>query len=221
MAGGDAENGRVMISGTIYGVVLNDMRQRAALAASFDAPPYARPPVAPVLYIKPRTCLSIGGGAVPIPAEIAEVEVAATIALLIERDVAQGGFGPDSIAAACLAIDVCEPHASFFRPAVRERCRDGFLPVGGLAPVPSDLGQVEIVTAINGVEAHRWSLDRLHRDAATLVADIAAFMTLAAGDLLLLGLPGDAPQARAGDRVEVTSGGLPPIAVRLVAEDAR
>ncbi|WP_174279659.1 fumarylacetoacetate hydrolase family protein [Sphingomonas bacterium] len=199
-----------MIGGTAYGVILNDQVERDALEPAFHAPPYDAPPRAPVLYVKPRPCLSVDGAAVPVPAELAAVTVAATIGLL---------FGDHGAAAACLALDVSEPHRSYFRPAIRERCRDGFLPLGAFAAVPADLDQ-PIVTRINGVVAHRWSLARLVRPVARLVADIAAFMTLAPGDLLLVGLAGDAPVAKVGDTVEVAMPGFELLRTRLTAEPA-
>ncbi len=53
------------------------------------------------------------------------------------------------------------------------------------------------------------------RDAASLISDISSFMTLAAGDLLLVGLPHDAPRARPGDLVRVECAGLAPLAARF------
>ncbi|HEX7761616.1 MAG TPA: fumarylacetoacetate hydrolase family protein [Caulobacteraceae bacterium] len=207
-----------MISGAAYGVVLNDARQRERLAEAFCAPPYRAPPKAPVLYIKPRNCFRFGGAPVPLPPELAEVEVAATLGLLLARDLAAAEPADvwASVGAMCLAIDVCEPHDSFYRPAVRQRCRDGFLPLGPFTASSPQVG--EIITDIDGGEAHRWSLDRLHRPIETLAAEISAFMTLCAGDLLLVGLAGDAPRARAGQTVTVRARGLPSLTTRLEAE---
>ena len=199
-----------MITGAAYGVILNDRRQLASRAAEFESAPYKSPPVAPVLYIKPRNCFSAGGAPVRVPATLEAVEVAATIGLL---------FGDAGVVAACLAVDVSEPHASLYRPAIVERCRDGFLPLGPFGPSPADPETTEIVTQINGADVHRWSLTQLSRDVAALQRDIGAFMTLGPGDLLLVGLAGDPPRAGVGDRVAVTGGRLPPLRFALEAED--
>ena len=201
-----------MIGGTAYGVALNDREQVAALGDALGEKPYGTPPVAPILYIKPRNCFAASGSAVPLPGDVAEVAVGATIA--IERALA----GPP---VARLAIDLFVPHASFYRPAIAERCRDGFLPLGPATALPAGLASIEIVTHIGGAERHRWSLSRLVRDPAALEREIATFMTLAPGDLLLCGIAGDAPTARAGDTIEVTAEGFAPLAVSLVAEQAR
>jgi len=212
-----------MIAGTVYGVVLNDSAERDQLAAAFHEPPYRAPPKAPVLYIKPRNCFNPGGASVRLGPDLIEVEAAATLGLLFGRDAAKhdAGSALASVAAACLALDVSERQANYYRPAVRQRCRDGFLPLGELAPFEPALLSGEIVTSVDGVTVHRWPLTRLVRDAATLIAEISAFMTLAAGDVLLIGLPHDAPRVAAGRRVTVTSSGLPPLNASFVTEDAR
>jgi 5-oxopent-3-ene-1,2,5-tricarboxylate decarboxylase/2-hydroxyhepta-2,4-diene-1,7-dioate isomerase len=191
--------------GTVYGVVLNDRVERAALVGAFSAPPYAVPPNAPVLYIKPRNTHVKSGAIVPVPGEVV---VAATLALTIGA-----GRRPDG---SRLALDIFEPHDSYFRPAIRERCRDAFLPLGGDGPVP--VGRETIVTSVDGVEVHRWSLDRMERSISALLTDVGDFMSLQPGDLLLVGLAGDAPRARAGARIEVACDGHPPLVALLSAE---
>ena len=201
-----------MISGTAYGVALNDREQLAGLGEALNAPPYGKPPVAPILYVKPRNCFAAAGAAVTLPADVAEVAVGATIA--IERSAA----GPQL---ARLAIDLFAPHASFYRPAIAERCRDGFLPLGAATAVPANLDAIEIVTTINGSECHRWSFARLIRSPDMLARDVADFMTLAPGDILVCGIAGDAPVARAGDMIAITATGFAPLSVTLAAEQAR
>ncbi|EJL30770.1 2-keto-4-pentenoate hydratase/2-oxohepta-3-ene-1,7-dioic acid hydratase [Caulobacter sp. AP07] len=206
-----------MIAGTVYGVVLNDAVERERLGEALAAAPYGAPPVAPVVYIKPRNCVSVGGAAVPTPGDAPRLTLAATLGLLFERDLVGDDPASAAIGGACLALDVFEPHDSYYRPAIRQRCRDGFLPVGGLATRPADPA-LEIVTLFDGQEVHRWSLSRLVRPVDQLIADLSAFMTFRAGDLLLVGVAGDAPQAQVGTQVTVRAAGLPSLATRLVAE---
>lgn len=197
------------ITGTIYGVILNDREEYPALAASFAEKPYAAPPVAPVVYIKPRQCVTTRGGAVSLPAEVSLLEAAPTLGLLFVRDVAQAAADDvwDAVGAVCLALDMSIPQENYYRPAVAQRGRDGFLPLGDfVAPRMAR----DIVTRIDGLETHRWSPQaRLARPIGKLVADLSAFMTLRAGDLLLVGLPGDAPQVRDGQNIEVQAEGFP------------
>lgn len=206
-----------MIAGNIYGVVLNDRPQLAQMAGDFAMPPYKKSPEAPVLYIKTRNCLSSGGSDIALDTGLAQVEIAATLGLLFGRAATRTSRenALDCVAGACLALDISEPEASYYRPSVRQRCRDGFLPLGDFSAFNPKLLGASIGTSVNGAATHSWSLERLARDTATLIADISSFMTLAAGDLLLVGLPQDAPRAGPGDRVDVTCDGLSPLAIRF------
>lgn len=211
-----------MISGTVYGAILNDREERKLLEGAFGEPPYKAPPRRPVLYIKTRNCLLSNNACVPVPADLARVEAAATLGLLFTRDArrvaAKGAL--DHVGGICLALDISEPQESYYRPAVRQRCRDGFLPLGQLTEFSPALLDGDIETRVDGEVAHAWSPKRLVRDAATLIADISAFMTLAAGDLLLIGLPHDAPRLANGNHVAVTAPGLPGLSVQLREESA-
>ena len=210
----------IIPSGTAYGVALNDAALVAQWDSAFSAAPYKAPPRAPVLYVKPRSCFSVGGAAIPLPPDVPRVQVAATVGLLFARDLCR--VRPEavraSVGAACLALDVSEPCDSYYRPPVRQQCRDGFLPMGRFAALPDVFA--DIVTEIDGVEVHRWSLERLLRPLERLAADVSAFMTLGAGDLLLLGLAGEAPTASAGQSIRISSLGLPALQTRVVPETA-
>ena len=121
-----------MIAGTIYGVALNDREQHARLATVFEEPPYKKPPQRPVLYIKPRNCLTGDGSRIPLSPDLTQVEVAATLGLLLGRDArrvtAEAALA--HVAGICLALDVAEPYDGYYRPPLRQRCRDGFLAAG-------------------------------------------------------------------------------------------
>lgn len=202
-----------MIGGTAYGTILNDRVELDRRGASFAEAPYQKAPDAPVLYIKPRNTFAASGSAVAVPADLAEVEVAPTLALLF-------GERPNVPIAAALALDICEPHESYYRPAIRQRCRDGFLPLGRFADWHADLAGLTIRTAIDGAPAHEWSLDRLLRGPLALAETLRPFMSLVDGDVLLVGLPGDAPRARAGQAIRVEAATLPALAITLVSETA-
>jgi 5-oxopent-3-ene-1,2,5-tricarboxylate decarboxylase/2-hydroxyhepta-2,4-diene-1,7-dioate isomerase len=212
----------MMIAGNIYGVVLNDRLQLAQMADIFAMPPYKAPPQHPVLYLKTRNCLMTDGDGIALDPDLADVEIAATLGLVFGR--AATKMSPakalDCVAGACLALDISEPETSYYRPTVRRRCRDGFLPLGRPGPFDRALMGADIITFVNGAKVHAWSPKRLARDAASLIADVSSFMTLAAGDLLLVGLPHDAPRAGRGDRVHVECAGLAPLAARFQSATA-
>ena len=211
-----------MIAGTIYGTALNDREEHAQLAAAFQAPPYNKAPHRPVLYIKPRNCLMGDASVIPLPSDLACVEAAPSLALLIGRDAARvsAQSALDCVAGACLALDIGEPRSSYYRPPVRQRCRDGFLRLGAIAAFEQAHLHDTIDIIVNDKAVGYWRLNRLVRGAAQLIADISSFMTLAAGDLLLTGIPHEAPSLAEGDGIVIRTSRLPSLSAHVARETA-
>jgi len=112
--------------------------------------------------------------------------------------------------------DVSIPHESYFRPAIRQRCRDGFCVIGPTSRVIPDLNRVEIRISINGEQQCTASTADLVRPVERLIADVTEFMTLRSGDILLVGEPPDAPLAGISDRVRVEVANLAPLENRMI-----
>jgi len=209
--------------GTVFGSLLNYRGALAALGSAVDAPPYQAPPQAPVLYIKPANTWAPWGAQIVLPSALAAVEIGAALGIVIgstacqvpERDAL------DCVAGYTIVNDVCEPHASLHRPAIRQRCRDGFCPIGPWVierhEVPSP-DALRFRVLINGALAAENTTANLIRPVARLIADITEFMTLAAGDILLAGVPENAPRARAGDRVRIEIDGVGALENSFVGE---
>jgi 5-oxopent-3-ene-1,2,5-tricarboxylate decarboxylase/2-hydroxyhepta-2,4-diene-1,7-dioate isomerase len=115
--------------------------------------------------------------------------------------------------------DVSIPHQSYYRPAIKQRCRDGFCPIGSIAPFASldpEDGQIRIF--VNGELKASVSTTDLVRPVARLISDVTEFMTLRTGDILLIGEPANAPLAGIGDQVRVEIPNLGSIENTLEAE---
>jgi 5-oxopent-3-ene-1,2,5-tricarboxylate decarboxylase/2-hydroxyhepta-2,4-diene-1,7-dioate isomerase len=205
------------VAGAVYGVILNDAASLQALGA-LDAPPYKGAPKAPALYIKPSNTLVNDGAVVCLPDGARSVEVAATIGIVIGTSVAR--LTPaNALRAVCglvLCADLSLPHASYYRPAIREKCFDGALPVSGVHPL-RDVSALELTTEIDGELAARWNLSDLLRTPAQLLADVTEFMTLSEGDVLLVGVRFQAPQAKAGSKVRISAAGLGQLSFSIAA----
>jgi 5-oxopent-3-ene-1,2,5-tricarboxylate decarboxylase/2-hydroxyhepta-2,4-diene-1,7-dioate isomerase len=210
--------------GCIYGAALNFRGLRSLLEPAFHRPPHDAPPRAPVLYIKPRNTWLPHRRPVPLPAEVDAVEIGATLGVVIGRDATRmsRARAAEVIAGYTIVNDVTLPGAGLFRPPMRAKCRDGFCPVGpwvvprDALPAPEALG---IRAFVNGELRMQNTTANLHRDVASLIAEVTEFMTLRAGDLLAVGVPENAPLARAGDEMAVEIDGIGRLANRLVPED--
>jgi 5-oxopent-3-ene-1,2,5-tricarboxylate decarboxylase/2-hydroxyhepta-2,4-diene-1,7-dioate isomerase len=229
--------------GTVYGTLLNFKHELALWAVRAAEPPYKGAPQAPVLFIKTANTFSPQGAAIPLPARVAEVDVGASVGLVIGKfedfsahpSAEWSKFAINNkvtamlprVVGCVLLNDLSIPHDSYYRPPVKFKCLDGFLGIGPrcvpLAKV-GDVNTLKLEVRINGVLRQTLDLEGLVRDAATLLADVGEFMTLQPGDVLMLGsdcLPdGTRPRARAGDRIEIAAPGFETLINTLVQEAA-
>ena len=196
----------------VYGVILNDRPSLERLGAALTAPPYATPPKAPVLYIKPCNTHAATGATVRLPRGADRLELGATLGLVLGRDVAglAEATALDAVAGLRPVLDVSLPNPVVYRPPVRERCFDGSCPMGPVVPYGrvGDLAGLTLRTLVNGVVVAERGLSDLVRPAARLLADVTDFMTLRAGDTLTLGIALNGPQAGPGDRVALEIDGF-------------
>ena len=200
-------------TGTVYGTLLNFRAEVEVLASQMTQPPYKAPPKAPVLYVKTANTWSPHGSAITVPASVPEVEIGASIGMVIGAESDIEGF--------VLMNDLSIPHASFFRPPVKFKCIDGFLGIGPAlrdAQEVADPANFRVEVRINGMLKQSIDFSQLVRPAQQLLADVGEFMTLAHGDVLLLGCDAGRPLARAGDRIEISSPGFETLINMLVQE---
>jgi 5-oxopent-3-ene-1,2,5-tricarboxylate decarboxylase/2-hydroxyhepta-2,4-diene-1,7-dioate isomerase len=199
------------LSGTVYGALLNHSSALEALGPAVNAPPYSAPPRAPVLYIKPRNTLAGPGHAVEVPAGCDALEIGACLGVVVGRTASRltPGAALDHVAGYLIVDDISLPHASYYRPSLRFRARDGFCPMSAFVPRAAvwDPDCLTIDTFVDDVRVASASTAGAVRKVAQLLADVTEFMTLAPGDVLATGVAAPAPQARAGQaiRIEITS----------------
>lgn len=204
----------VTAAGTVYGVLLNSKDEWAAWAPQMTEPPYKAAPKAPVLYVKTANTWSACGSAIAVPARAPEVEIGASLGMVIGA-AAQHVTAAEALAHVAgyvLVNDLSLPHASFYRPPVKYKNLDGFLGIGPTLATPAELGspnRLRLEVRIDGRLRQTVDLAQMLRPAAQLVADVSGFMTLRRGDVLLLGLGANRPLARAGQRIDIHAPGIP------------
>jgi len=204
----------VLAAGTVYGVLLNSRDEWAAWAAQMNEPPYKAAPKAPVLYVKTANTWSACGAAIAVPARAPEVEIGASLAMVIGTAAHQ--VSADTallhVAGYVLVNDLSLPHASYYRPPVKYKNLDGFLGIGPRCATPTEVGdpnRLRLEVRVDGQLQQTVDLAQMHRHAAQLIADVSEFMTLRHGDVLLPGLGAKRPRAHAGQRIEISAIGIP------------
>ncbi|ENZ75110.1 MULTISPECIES: fumarylacetoacetate hydrolase family protein [Ralstonia] len=196
------------VEGTVVGALLNYRGELDALSDTLSAPPYQAPPKAPILYLKPANTRIGHGHEVALPADVDGVWAGACLGVAISCTATRvpAQHAADFIAGYTIVNDLTVPHASYYRPAIRHKCRDGFCPMGPWVVDRDDVPNadaLDITVRINGEVKQRANTSTLVRPIAQLLADVTAFMTLESGDVLLVGMPENPPLARAGDRIDI------------------
>lgn len=209
---------------TVVGALLEFQGAWQALEPVMAQPPHHRPPVHPVLYIKPANTWARHGDSVLLPPDVAEVEIGATLGISFARAASRVNAAQalSHVAGYCVVNDVTVPHQSLLRPPMRQKCRDGFCPIGPWVSADElrDPGTLEIRSYINGELRQRSHTAHLRRNVAQLIADVSEFMTLAPGDLLLIGVAEQPARARVGDTMAVEIDGIGRLENPLQAETA-
>ncbi|UYY97087.1 fumarylacetoacetate hydrolase family protein [Peribacillus frigoritolerans] len=196
------------ISGTVYGTLLNYKGSLEAMKGKIDHPPYNEPPKGPILYIKPRNTFSSYSNPVPLPTGIPELEIGAALGIVISKTATRvkKEYASDYIEGFTIANDISIPHESVFRPAIRHKARDGFCPIGPWVVSKESISNPDSLglrVYINGELRQENSTSNLIRSIPRLIEDVTDFMTLSTGDVLLVGVPENAPLAKANDQVRI------------------
>ncbi|MBS4178946.1 fumarylacetoacetate hydrolase family protein [Lederbergia citrea] len=196
------------VSGTIYGTLLNYRGQLEKIKAELNHPPYNEPPKAPILYLKPFNTVTACNWPIPLPTGVSELEVGAALGVVIGKKAIR--VYPEEamnyIEGYTIVNDVSIPHDSFFRPAIKQKARDGFCPVGPwiiCRDAVSDPGQLDIRVYVNGKLKQENNTRHLIRSIPLLIAEVTEFMTLNRGDILLAGVPEKAPLVKEGDHIRI------------------
>ncbi len=195
------------MANAVYGVILNFRAELESLGDQLYRDPYKKPPVAPVLYLRPRNTWNTSGSAIRMPPRRDELKMAGTMGVVI-------GAGYVAV------NDVSIPHASYYRPAIRQRCRDGFCVIGSEISGARAAEKFEFRSTESSDAAR--ALADLVRPIDRLIADISEFLTLQPGDIVLIGEPPDAPLGH-GRRSRPSGNGRsgPPSRTRLSRNEMR
>lgn len=211
------------LSGTVLAALLNHRGDWDAIGARALEPPYGAPPRLPVLGVRPPNTLSRPGGLWTVPAGADGVATGATLGIVIGRPACRVDLdgARRAVAGYLVANDGSLPVPGHYRPALRQRARDG-LCVLGSAIVPAAAlpapDAAEVVVQLDGETVQASDTGDRIRGVFRLIADVSAFMTLSPGDVLLLGAAPDAPVARVGQTVTVSIAGVGEVSTSVVAE---
>lgn len=181
-------------------------------------------PAEPLLFFKPSSSLVGEGEPICLPEVSGQVEFEGEIGVVIgaalrnasadeARDAVRGLVALNDVT----ARDLQKRDGQW----ARAKGFDSFCPVSAEAPVGSlDLGNLEVVTRLNGEERQRGSSAQMIFDIPTLLAYISSIMTLDPGDLVATGTPAGVGRLAPGDTVEVEVVGVGRVRNPVMADSA-
>lgn len=199
-------------SGTLFGVALNYQGLLDQHIAAFQQAPYQKPPTKPVLFIKTPNTRNAHGGVVLQPAG-ERLQPGPALGVVIGQRASRVSLD-DAMAHVAGYVVVNEfslPEDSYYRPAVKAKCRDGFCALGPQVIARDQVAnpnRLDLKLFVNGELRQENSTAHWVRDIPQLIAEISEFMTLHPGDVLITGTPEGRVDVQPGDRVEVEISGV-------------
>ncbi|MNF80243.1 4-hydroxyphenylacetate isomerase [Pseudomonas sp. S34] len=210
-------------TGTLLGVALNYQGLLKQHLAEFEQPPYQKPPVKPVLFIKTPNTRNQHGAEVVHPGNGLRLQPGPALGVVIGKNISRVSAAEalDYVAGYTIVNEFSLPEDSYYRPAVKAKCRDGFCAIGPeLVPTAqiADPHSLAITLYVNGEVRQQNNTANFVRDVPRLIAEISEFMTLHAGDVLITGTPEGRVDVAPGDRVEVEISGLGRLVNHIAAQ---
>jgi 5-oxopent-3-ene-1,2,5-tricarboxylate decarboxylase/2-hydroxyhepta-2,4-diene-1,7-dioate isomerase len=198
----------VPVNGTVYGTLFNFKGALKAMGNAVYEPPYHQPPQGPILYIKPKNTHIAYGQPIPLPPNVYQVVIGASLGVVMGRTATRVPVKEalHYVEGYTIVNDVSIPHQSVYRPPIVYNARDGFCPIGPWVvqrECVSNPDQLKISVYINDQLVQENTTANLIRSIPQLIAEVSQFMTLYPGDTLLVGCPEHPPLAKEGDQVRI------------------
>ncbi|WP_252959618.1 fumarylacetoacetate hydrolase family protein [Pseudomonas simiae] len=209
-------------SGTLFGVALNYQGLLDQHLAAFQQAPYQKPPTKPVLFIKTPNTRNQHDAVVLHPqGERLQPGPALGVVIGVRASRVSLENAMAHVAGYVVVNEFSLPEDSYYRPAVKAKCRDGFCALGPHL-IPRDQvanpNQLSLKLWVNGELRQENSTAHWVRDIAQLIAEISEFMTLHPGDVLITGTPEGRVDVLPGDKVEVEISGVGRLVNHIQAE---
>lgn len=206
---------------TVFGVALNYQTVLAEHAKTFTEKPYVFLPKKPVLFIKTPNTYNFSGKVVKPQSE--RLQAGATLAVVIGKSATRVSISDalSYVKGVVVGNEFSLPEESFYRPAIKAKCRDGFMALSeNIVPLSeiSNVNGLEITVSVNGEEKQKANTNEWIRDISALISEITDYMTLHEGDVLLTGTPAGRFDLEVGDEVTIKIEQVGTLTTQVIAE---
>ena len=194
--------------GNIFGIALNYKSLYQKLEAQFSQSPYLKAPQSLVLFIKtPNTRNKSGRPIIKRAQDI--LQAGPTVGMVIGKNSLRVSpqQAAQHIAGYVLVNELSLPEDSYYRPAVKAKCQDGFCVLG--QPVPqaeiADVHNLEFKVYVNGELKQSGNTADWIKSPEQILVEISEYMPLRPGDIVLTGTPLGRVSLIEGDVVRIES----------------
>lgn len=206
---------------TVFGVALNYQTVMAEYAQQFTEKPYVFLPKKPVLFIKTPNTYNFSGKVIKPANE--RLQAGATLAVVIGKSATRVSIADalSYVKGVVVGNEFSLPEESFYRPAIKAKCRDGFMALSeNIVPLSeiSNVNGLEITVSVNGEEKQKANTNEWIRDISALISEITDYMTLHEGDVLLTGTPAGRFDLEVGDEVTIEIEQVGTLTTKVIAE---
>ena len=168
-------------------------------------------PSEPLIFLKPSTAVIAPGAAIVLPAQSAQVEHEAELAVVIgrrarhvRREEAAGYILGYTCGNDVTARDLQRSDGQWSRA----KGFDTFCPLGPWIETELDIADLAVICRVNGETRQQGRTSELIFEVPLLVSHISGIMTLLPGDVIMTGTPAGVSPIHAGDNVEVEIQGI-------------
>lgn len=197
---------KMKIDGNIFGITLNYKCLYEKLQAQFNEKPYVNEPKKPVLFIKtPNTRNSSGNPVVKKKGETLQAGPAIGVVIGKSTTRVSKSDAAAHIAGYVVVNELSLPEESYYRPAIKAKCQDGFCVVGTAvaASEVTDLSNLSLKVFVNGELKQEGTTANWIRTPEQIIEEISEYMPLNEGDIILTGTPFGRVDLNAGDDIRI------------------
>jgi 2-keto-4-pentenoate hydratase/2-oxohepta-3-ene-1,7-dioic acid hydratase in catechol pathway len=177
-------------------------------------------PKEPLIFLKPPSSVIGDEQPIRLPKQSNQVEYEGEIGIIIGERLSHASeeLAREAVLAIAAVNDVTARDLQRLDSQwTRAKGFDTFCPVGLPGEAPNDLGSLEVLTRVNGVERQRGKAAQMAFSIPTLLSYISRIMTLEPGDLICTGTPAGVGTLQPGDVVEVEIPGVSRVTNPVVA----
>ena len=209
--------------GNIFGIALNYKCLYDSLQIRFNEKPYINEPIKPVLFIKTPNTRNVDQGVVIKPKN-ETLQAGPSLGVVIGKSTSRVSEDQAKahIAGYVVVNELSLPEESYYRPAIKAKCRDGFCVIGHVIAKDQvkNVDRLQLRVLVNGELKQQGTTANWIRSPERLIAEISDYMTLNEGDIILTGTPLGRVDLQNGDVVSIEIDQLGKVTNHIQEQDA-